>query len=76
MHRNGLLIDQIIAKCHSFPNIYDMLSAKVKRLGEKTYLVQKTPKNSVFLRTNMGITSLWEDLEAKLLTPGQLLGYP
>ena len=24
----------------------------------------------------MGITSLWEDLEAKLLTPGQLLGYP
>ena len=35
----------------------------------------KTPKNSVFLRTNMGITSLWEDLEAKLLTPGQLLGY-
>ena len=22
------------------------------------------------------ITSLWEDLEAKLLTPGQLLGYP
>ena len=24
----------------------------------------------------MGITSLWEDLEAKLLTPGQLLAYP
>jgi len=24
----------------------------------------------------MGITSLWEDLEAKLLTPGQLLGCP
>ena len=24
----------------------------------------------------MGITSLWEDLEAKLLKPGQLLGYP
>ena len=37
---------------------------------------KKTPKNSVFWRTNMGITSLWEDLEAKLLTPGQLLGYP
>ena len=28
------------------------------------------------LRQNMGITSLWEDVEAKLLTPGQLLGYP
>ena len=25
---------------------------------------------------NIGIISLWEDLEAKLLTPGQLLGYP
>ena len=37
---------------------------------------KKTPKNSIFLRQNMGITSLWEDLEAKLLTPGQLLGYP
>ena len=24
----------------------------------------------------MGIASLWEDLEAKLLAPGQLLGYP
>ena len=24
----------------------------------------------------MGITSLWEDLEAKLLTPGQFLGFP
>ena len=24
----------------------------------------------------MGITSLWEDMEAKLLTPGQLLGFP
>ena len=28
------------------------------------------------MRQNMGITSLWEDVEAKLLTPGQLLGYP
>ena len=37
---------------------------------------KKTPKNSVFLRRFFGITSLWEDLEAKLLTPGQLLGYP
>ena len=24
----------------------------------------------------ISITTLWEDLEAKLLTPGQLLGYP
>ena len=25
MQSNGLLIGQIIAKCHSFPNMYDML---------------------------------------------------
>ena len=25
MHQNGFLIGQIIAKCHSFPNMYDML---------------------------------------------------
>ena len=37
---------------------------------------KKTPKNGLFQRPNIGITSLWEDLEAKLLTPGQLLGYP
>ena len=56
--------------------MYDILQVKVDRLARKAYLVQKKPKNSVFLRQNMGITSLWEDLEAKLLTPGQLLGYP
>ena len=27
------------------------------------------PKNSIFLRQNTGITSLWEDLEAKLSGP-------
>ena len=57
--------------------MYAMLYAKVNRLAGKTYLVKKTTtKNSVFLRTKMGITSLWEDLEAKLLTPGQFLGFP
>ena len=54
-----------------------MLWAKVDRLAGKTYFVEeKTPKNSIFLQTNIGITSLWEDLEAKLGTPGQLLWYP
>ena len=36
-----LYIAQIIAKCHSFPNMYDMLYAKVDRFARKTYLVQK-----------------------------------
>ena len=36
---------------------------------------QTKPKKDVFLRTKIGITSLWEHLEGKLLTPGQLLGH-
>ena len=28
---------------------------------------KKTPKNSIFWRQNMDITSLWEDLEAKIV---------
>ena len=43
---------------------------------ENLFSPKKTPKNShVFVKKN-GITSLWENLEAKLLTPGQPLGYP
>ena len=33
-------------------------------------------KKRLFEWENIGITSLWEDLEDKLLTPGQLLGKP
>ena len=40
-HWNAFLIAQIIAKCHSFPNMYGMLLAKVDRLAGKTYFVQK-----------------------------------
>ena len=63
-------------RSHSFPNMYGILLAKVDRLAGKLISSKKTPKNSVFWRQEIGITSLWEDLEAKLLTPGQLLGYP
>ena len=37
--------------------------------------IKKTPRNSLLERQKIGITSIWEDLEDKLLTPGQLLGY-
>ena len=37
--------------------------------------MQKTPQNSLLERQKIGITSLWEDLEDKLLTPGHLLGF-
>ena len=76
MHLNDFLIGQIIAECHSFPNMYDMLWAKVDRLVGKTYLVKKKTKNGLFQRPKIGITSLWEDPEANLLTPGQPLRYP
>ena len=53
-----------------------MLLAKVGRFAGYSILAKRTPKNDLYQRTKIGITSLWEDLEDKLLTPGQLLGYP
>ena len=35
----------------------------------------KNTSNSLLERQKIGITSIWEDLEDKLLTPGELLGY-
>ena len=40
------LIAKIIAKCHSFPNMYDMLKAKVDRLAGKMGLEKKTASYS------------------------------
>ena len=47
---------------------------KVDRLTGKTYLVKKKLKTAFFCK-KIDITFLWEDLEAKLLTPGQFLGF-
>ena len=38
--------------------------------------LQKNTLKAFSRRNKIGITSLWEDLEDKLLTPGQLLGCP
>ena len=35
----------------------------------------KNTSSSLLERQKIGITSIWEDLEDKLLTPGELLGY-
>ena len=43
---------------------------------ENLFSKQKKPKNRLFEGTKISSTSLLEDLEDKLLTPGQLLGYP
>ena len=42
--------------------------------GRKIDPFQKTTKNDLFEWQEIGITSLWEDLDEKLLTLGQLLG--
>ena len=54
--------------------MYDMLWAKVNRLAGNRF--RKKHLKQPFLGERIGITSLWEDLDDKLLTPGQLLGYP
>ena len=60
--------------CIGFPKMGGMLYAKVDHSAGKIYLVQKNTKNGLSERTKIGIAKLWEDLEAKLLTPGQRLG--
>ena len=54
--------------------MYNMLQAKVDRLAEKKLFSKKHLKTA-FL-SGQKLASLWEDLEANLVTPGQLLGYP
>ena len=44
--------------------------------GRENLFSQKKPRNSVFVRTKISIPSHWEDLEAKLLTPGKFWGFP
>ena len=45
-----------------------------KSTGWKIDLNKKTPKNDLFEWQDISITSFWEDLDDKLLTPGQLQG--
>ena len=49
MHLNDFLIGQIIAECHKFPNMYDMLQAEVDGLAGKTYFVRKKHLKQPFL---------------------------
>ena len=54
--------------------MYDMLQAKVDPLAGKSICFKKNTKNALFEWQEIDITSLWEDLDDKLLTLGQLLG--
>ena len=43
---------------------------------ENPFCAKKTPVRRLFLCARIGVTWLWKDLDAKPLTPGQLLGCP
>ena len=40
--------------------------------GQKSICLRKTPKNDLFEWQEIGIATLWEDLDIKLFTPGFL----
>ena len=42
----------------------------------KFILPKKIPKYGLFMRQRIWVSWLWEEMYAKLLVPGQLLGYP
>ena len=68
MHYNGLRPGQIIAKCQSFPNTY--AAGESRPFGRENLFSPKKHLKPPFLG------ELWEDLDAKLLTPSQWLGFP
>ena len=47
---------------------------KSQSFGRGKFFSKK--KQRLFLRTNMGISYFWKDLEAKLLTPGRFFTFP
>ena len=61
---------------HSFQNMYGMLYAKVDRLAGKIDFVQKQPLKRPFWGEKNELFWVWEELEAKPFTTGQLLGHP
>ena len=62
---------------NSFQNMYDMLKVKVDRFARKNFCSpKKCRKTGFFWGHNSGVSWLWEELYAKLLGLGQLLGYP
>ena len=66
------LIAKINRWNNSFHNMYDMLYAKVDRLAGKTYFIQKKHLKTPRIMDNFSSRVL----EAKPMTPGQLLCPP
>ena len=56
-----------------FQNMYGMNRQKLTVWPGKSIFC-KTPQKRLFLCARVGVTWFWKDLDAKQLTPGQLLG--
>ena len=67
------LFPKLTADAQAFQKRVTCYRRKLNRLAGKIYLIKRNALKTVFFS---GQKSLWEDLEAKLMTPGQLLGYP
>ena len=76
MHLEGPQICQIKRWNNSFQNVYGMKRQQLTVWPGKSILCQKIPHFRLFWWTQIWVTWLWKDLDAKRLTPGQLLGWP
>ena len=76
MHVEGIQMCQINRWNNSFQNMYGMKRQQLIVWPGKSILCKKTPHFHLFWWTQIWVTWLWKDLDAKRLTPGQLQAYP
>ena len=77
VHKIGSRSLKLIAELLKLSEYVRHAIGESRLFGRETgFSSKKTPKTGIFERTKNGISSLWEELKAKLLTLGQLLGYP
>ena len=76
MLKKDLIIAKINCWNNSFQNMYGMNRQQLTVWSGKSILCQKTPHFRLFWWAQIWVTWLWKDLDAKRLTPGQLLGWP
>ena len=76
MHVKGPQICQINRWNNSFQNMYGMNRQQLTVWPGKLILCKKNTYKTFFVCARIWVTWLWKDLDAKRLTPGQLLGCP
>ena len=79
MHVEGIQICQINGWNNSFQNMCNKNRQKLTVWPGKLILCKKTPQKRLFLCARIWVTWLWNDLDAKPLTPAEvalkILGY-